>query len=70
MKQWIIVSLVVIGILIISLAVGLGVGFGNGFQKFHKIDIGRIEILILIYYLNLYLFQLFHGLVFHRRIFK
>ena len=48
MKQWIIVSLVVIGILIISLAVGLGVGFGNGFQKFHKIDIGRIEILILI----------------------
>ena len=46
MKQWIIVSLVVIGILIISLAVGLGAGFGNGFQKFHKIYIGRMSTLL------------------------
>ena len=46
MKQWIIVSLVVIGILIVSLAVGLGAGFGNGFQEFHKIYIGECQPLL------------------------
>ena len=33
MKKWTIISLVIGGIIIISLAVGLGTGFGNGYYK-------------------------------------